>query len=215
MLGPILDLKEGPPSPNKFLSTTVHTDSFAMGPIFGLEIAQLLPTLASSKKAKDYLWSVVQILYHVDDDGYNDNETCYTWASYPVVSISLSSFSRCVFVSYLYCVSVFVHCIVWCLSWVYLRKQSQPNGLPEPCDYDVDCGHWNQDHDVNIHINVGHNDGDNGIEYIFRYNINTMLSLMIWLEICLTFETSLRLMVTIAVLLVFGFKKGQFDQDNH
>ena len=98
---------------------------------------------------------------------------------------------------------------------MYLRKQSQPNGLPEPCDYDVDCGHWNQDHDVNIHINVGHNDGDNGIEYIFRYNINTMLSLMIWLEICLTFETSLRLMVTIAVLLVFGFKKGQFDQDNH
>ena len=57
---------------------------------------------------------------------------------------------------------------------MYLRKQSQPSGLPEPCDYDEDCGHWNQDHDgeggdynVNIRINVGHNDGDNGIEYIF------------------------------------------------
>ena len=44
---------------------------------------------------------------------------------------------------------------------MYLRKQSQPNGLPEPCDYDVDCGHWNQAHDgefgdynVNIHISM-------------------------------------------------------------
>ena len=59
-------------------------------------------------------------------------------------SAPLSSLSRGVFVSY-FCICtlyyIVLHVLCLCLTPVYLRKQSKPNGLPEPHDDYVECGH--------------------------------------------------------------------------
>ena len=62
---------------------------------------------------------------------------------------------------------------MWRLSRVYLWKQSESDGLPEPHEGGVGCGHWNQDnYNVNVCINVNHGD-DNRVYYFLKIQLHT------------------------------------------